>query len=146
VTEVIKGFEQACNEGLSKEELEKLFEKLEEDKAHRVEAREFCLMELAENPKNGRCRLFLANLYYLDNYPEFCVRELVELKKYSTLESVDRLIESFGNFGQSFIRPVAVVSEGEAEAMDEEGDDIMAELDFDSEFIDVLDELEEEDL
>jgi len=145
MTEVMKDFKRACNEGLSKDQLEQLFEKLGGDKAQRVEAREFCLKELAENPKNGRCRLFLANLYYMDSYPEFCVRELVELKKYSSLESVDRLLDSFGNFGQSFIRPV-VASEIAVEGDEQEGDDIMGELDFDSEFIDVLDELDEEDL
>ena len=81
----------------------------------------------------------------MDSYPEFCVRELVELKKYSSLESVDRLLDSFGNFGQSFIRPV-VASEIAVEGNEEDGDGIMGELDFDSEFIDVLDELDEEDL
>lgn len=146
MSEQIDSFKKACNEGLAKEKLETLFEEFQKDKDLRVEAREYCLGELKDDPKNGRCRLFLANLYYIDGYAEFCVRELIELKKYSELESVDRLLESFGNFAQSFIQPVVtseVVKETEVEG---EASDVVAELDFDSDFIDVLDELDEEDL
>jgi hypothetical protein len=146
MSEHIESFKKACNEGLAKEKLESLFDEFEKDKKLRIEAREYCLGELKDEPKNGRCRLFLANLYYIDGYAEFCVRELIELKKYSELESVDRLLESFGNFGQSFVQAAVASDAAEETEIEEEAGDVMAELDFDSDFIDVLDELDEEDL
>ena len=146
----------------------------------------------------------LARLFYLDKYGEFCVRELLQLKKYSDLESIDRLIESFGNFAHSFTskpsksaekkelpaaakskveqvgeKPekkafaatsgafgavvgepiVAAKTESEELAIEDDDDwidsdveeeevleeEVMAEVDFNTGFFDVLDSLEEED-
>jgi len=121
---ILERLEKAYGEGLSKEMLEELFEELEKDDAPRSKAREQCFKELAKDPKNCRCRLFLAKLFYIDEFSEFCVRELIELQKYSSLESVTRLLDSFGNFGKAFV-PAPVVEdlpEEEQEATDSASD------------------------
>ena len=103
---------QAFAGDLDKEGYEALFEEFRASHSLRAEARESCFKQLVDDAKHTRARLILARLFYLDEYGEFCVRELLELKKYTDLDSIDRLIESIGNFARTFIsKPIEKVTE-----------------------------------
>ena len=89
--------------------------------------------------------------------PEFAVRELVELQKFTNVPSLERLLDSFGEYASPFRNPVVPAAvdvggndEGEDEATeeddDEDGEEVLAEIDLDDEFMDAIDELEEEEL
>jgi len=117
---------------LSEEDYESLFSELEDSLATRASAREKLFFRLSEEPKDTKSRLLLAKIFYMDSLAEFAVRELVELKKYSDLESVDRLIDSFGGYGQSFASAGAAF----------EGEGLVAELDVDMDIVSTLDEID----
>ena len=78
--------------------------RLSETAESRAEAREICFRGLAKNPHDTLGRLALARLFYLDGLGEFCLRELVELKKYSKAETIDKLLASFGDYAAPFLR------------------------------------------
>ena len=115
---------------------------LAENESARAEAREICLRGLTADPRNAQGRLVLARLYYLDEMPEFAVRELIELRKYSEAPTLERLIASFGDFAKTF----EVSSAGTAQKTSEAGEDagVVAEVDLDVEFSEILEELEKE--
>jgi len=134
---------------------------LADDAESRFEARELCFRGLSENPDNSRGRLMLARLFYLDGYAEFCVRELAELKRRVKSEAVDRLIDAFGDIASPYLsaaptteaaetednkpKETAASTDGEAEEEAEDGDAVFAEIDLDEDFVDALEELEDED-
>lgn len=125
---------KSFSEALSSEDYEALFSELEESLASRASAREKLFFRLNEEPKDTKSRLLLAKIYYVDGLAEFAVRELVELKKYSEVESVDRLIDSFGAFGQAYLTSPGAAVE----------DNLVAELDVDMDIVSTLDELDGE--
>lgn len=110
----------------------------------RAEAREICFRGLTQHPRNAKGRLVLARLFYLDGYYEFAVRELDELRKYTNISSVDRLIEAFGPFAEQVLSNMKTgAPEGDTDRIS--GSEVLAEVEFDAEFDDVLDELDEID-
>jgi len=126
---------------------------LSSDPQSRSEAREICFKGLNDNPKNFRGRLTLARLFYLDGYGEFCIRELVELNKRVSLASLERLIELFGDFAKPFLaeanqtnkKQQKVEANPQSEANlggSEESDSVVAEMDLDDEFLEALEDLE----
>lgn len=136
----------------------------------RMEARELCFQALKDNPGNTQVRLFLAKLFFLDGYGEFAVRELVELQRYTKATSLDRLLDSFGNFALPFRLGVqndlattadagnllytdsshknhsTVPSQLSKHTLNkqnvQEEEIVIAEVDVDADFLDVLEELE----
>lgn len=127
------------------EEALELIGRLVESEGSRSEARERAYKFLNEEPKNHLVRLLLAKSFYLDRLGEFCVRELQEIKRRGgTSESLLKLLDAFGG-------NVDIPTETLPEAADKEGaegDDeqnVVAELDLDSDFTDALDELLEEE-
>ena len=124
------------------EELLELICLLMEKSEERIEAREICFKGLTSDPKNYKVRLFLAKLFYLDNYFEFSLRELLELRRLSegSFPSLERLIDSYGEIAKPYIsqeKKVVIEEFGDKE------DEIVAELDFEADFSDVLEEIEE---
>lgn len=119
------------------------------DEKKRSEARELCFRALREDPRHFRGRLLLAKLFYLDQMPEFCVRELIELKRLgASSPSLVRLLDAFGTLAERYGSETAVAQSPEAEvpsasepASGEEA--VVAEIDLDAEFADVLSELDE---
>jgi len=101
----------------------------------RAEARTICLKALNKDPKNAKARLLLARLYYLDNLGEFCVRELLELKKYTNSLSLDDLIKSFGEYAHYFS------SMDSADSISDSTESVLAEIDIDTDFDEIEDEL-----
>ena len=100
-----------------------------------------------------RLRLALAKLFYLDGYNEHAARELVEIRKYSTVPSLLKLLDAFGEY----VQPGSVgggVSEvvgghrnpeqSDASSSVGETEGVLAEIDFESEFLNALGEIEEE--
>ena len=128
---------------------------LSNDPETRTEAREVCFRGLAENPNNYRGRLILSKLFYLDHLGEFCVRELIELSRRVQTPALSRLLDAFGEFAKPFrsgldARPGGNVShEGSAVTsvtpMVNADAELVAEVDFDEDFIEILNELEEEE-
>lgn len=113
----------------------------------RPQAREVCFKGLTLDPHNLKARLVLAKLFYLDQMPTFCLRELGELKKQiGTLPSLDLLLEELGAQvqGQNIS---SVESEKhlkhDKESQDSSTAEVLAEVDLEGEFIDILDDLEE---
>ena len=94
----------------------------------RVEARELLFQALTKDPNLLRARLQLAKLFYLDKMTEFCVRELLELKRRANVPSIDRLLESFGAVAQEFSHQSQMVVSHHSE-MEEES--IVGEIDID---------------
>jgi hypothetical protein len=129
---------------------------LSENPDTRSEAREICFHAVNENPRNTVGRLLLARLFYLDGLGEFCVRELVELKKYTNSPSLDKLLDAFGEYAKSFMpvagrsadilaKPMvrakeAVSKQAEAQAESDENEAVLAELDLD--FAEAFEELD----
>lgn len=121
---------------------------------NRITAREVCFRGLSINPKNHRGRLLLAKLFYLDKMGEHCIRELVELKKTVNVPSLDRLIKEFGEFAKPYLSEGSsgasrssnenIKAKDSAEANSQE-DDVLAEIDLETELLDVLDEIEDDE-
>jgi hypothetical protein len=107
-----------------------------DDDAMRVEARELCYRWLNDNSEDTRVRLMLARSFYLEGYAEFCTRELKALAHYSSSPSVARLAELIGQGA-----PAYVALEREAEGTT---DRVVAEVDIDTEFVDILEDLDSE--
>lgn len=83
-------------------------EKLSEKPESRKEARELCFKLLSEDAEQHRVRLALARLFYLDGMSEFCIRELVQLKKNAgEIYELDKLLDSFGQLAVPFLEAVA---------------------------------------
>lgn len=109
-----------------------LAHRLANEESTRVEAREVCFRGLTKHPDHARGRLILAKLFYLDSMPAFSYRELLELRKVSDVPSVERLLAAFGDYRHA-IEPTE----------EQETTGVIAELDFDTEFADILAELDE---
>jgi hypothetical protein len=126
---------------------------LSDSPENRIIGREVCFKGLTLNPKNLRGRLCLARLFYLDKMGEHCVRELVELKKQTNVPSLDRLIKEFGEFAKPYLLSVdSDVSKSSNQDLEKKSlssetkqgdDDILAEIDLESELLDILDEIED---
>lgn len=121
-----------------------LAELLAEDPAGRAQAREVCFRRLTRRPDDASCRLLLAKLFYLDRMGEFCVRELVELKKRTDAPAIDKLLSAFGGFATPFL-PVAAenrLPEGEEDLSASSGENIFAEIDLEVDFSEASEEVE----
>ncbi len=114
----------------------------------RPEARELCFSTITKYPKAYTARLILAKLYYLDGYNEFAIRELVRLKSLCDLSSLGRLIDAFGEAAKPYIQENkqsgSDVQAKSIQPNDSEGDDVVAEIDFEADVLAALEELEEE--
>lgn len=106
----------------------------------RREGREICFQGLTHSPQALRGRLLLAKLFYLDQMPEFCVRELLELRKRSDAPSLARLLDSFGDVVKALS---SQPKEYSSPVMQRES--VVGAMDFESDFVDALEELEEEE-
>jgi predicted Zn-dependent protease len=131
---------------------------LSEEPESRARAREICFRGLSESPQSHRGRLVLAKLYYLDGMWEFAIRELVELKRLHPLTSLDHLLSAFGDSARPYLESTGAcagmttsagrstgavqVASTPEKVMD---DAVVAEMDFDSEFFEILDELEDQE-
>ena len=62
--------------------LVELLKLLSDSPESRAEVRELCFQALSRDKENGLVRLSLARSFYLDGHIEFCLRELLELKKH----------------------------------------------------------------
>lgn len=111
--------------------------RLVSSKETRTQAREICLRGLAREPDNLKGRLALAKSFYLDSLPEFCVRELVELKSRKSFPSLQRLIDAFGSLGRKYDSLSTEVDYAEEE-------EVLGDVDFEAELADVLDEIEDD--
>ena len=123
-----------------------------------AEAREVLVKGLNRHQENAPARLLLAKLYYEEGLGEFCVRELVELKKYCSAPALGKLLDAFGEYAHPFLRasnPTSAQTASEefeqseeeeerraAEEEDEE-EDILAEIDIDADFDEAFDEIDE---
>lgn len=123
-----------------------------------TEAREVLIRGLNRHQENAPARLLLAKLYYDEGLGEFCVRELVELKKYCNAPALGKLLDAFGEYAHPFLaasNPTSVPNASEefeqseeeeerraAVEEDEEGD-ILAEIDLDADFDEAFDEIDE---
>lgn len=138
----IKELRESLNQDPLSEGFLELAQILSSDSSSRAEAREICFKALSLNPNHHAGRLILAKLFYLDSMTPFCVRELLEVRKHVESESLDRLLLSFGerysgdsNKGNSHGANTEV---GQAEKKKE----VVAELDIDAEFLDVLEDID----
>ncbi len=109
----------------------------------RAEAREVCFRALTSDSKNLRGRLLLAKLFYLDGMIEFCVRELLEIE-HSAPETpaLKRLLEALGDYTEKQ-RQTRTETSKETKAQQQDSK-IIAEVSLEENFLDALDELEEE--
>ena len=126
------------------------------DPDQRAEARDLCFQALNASPQNLVVRLLLARLFYLDRLGEFCIRELIELRKRCDTPSIKKLLDGFGDYGRGLIdenpqgagsttvsrAPAGNSAEKEFSPRKEEV--VLAEVDLDTDFAEVLDELEDE--
>lgn len=123
---------------------------LGERKESRAEARDLCFWGLNANPCNLKLRLLLARLFYVDGLAEFCVRELLEIKRYSDIGSLDRLLECFSDYVEFFnrrgnasdARNNSTNAGNKASLKAQKNDKTLAELEIDSSFIDIISEME----
>jgi predicted Zn-dependent protease len=109
----------------------------------RAEAREICFRGLSANPKHARGRLILAKLFYLDAMYEFSFRELIELRRIQPAPSLDRLIESYGDFGKAYLASSGANAPA-AGSTAQAGEDVLGEIDLEEDFVEVLDEIEKD--
>ena len=109
----------------------------------REQARELCLKTLRDEPSAHRVRLWLAKLYYLDRMLEFSIRELLYLRGLiGGHDSLDALLDSISKKSARYASMVAKeMGRAQGEFSDERE---VAELDFESEFADALENSEEE--
>lgn len=114
---------------------------LADDPARRAEAREICYQGLTAQPENKLARLTLARLFYLDKMYEFAARELVELAGTDNAPSVDKLLVEFGSLTLKYMTQRKPADQKNNQQKDE---NIVAELDMDTNFLEALNELEEE--
>ena len=136
------------------DELIELVTALSDDSKTRPEARDLCQRGLAENPHNHVVRLTLARLYYTDKLGEFCVRELFELKRRAgaSLPSLEKLLEAFGDYATQFASTgFAQLPESSGRAAESPlqspmiaGSKVVAELDLDADFTDLLEDLDDD--
>ncbi|MCC6220241.1 MAG: hypothetical protein IT291_03260 [Deltaproteobacteria bacterium] len=146
-------------------EFVELAEMLSTDAKTRPEAREVCFAGLARDPSNLKARLLLARLFYLDGMNEFCLKELLELRRRFGLLvndrenlSLDRLIASFGDIlcPHSGLSDSACVASshfkhgnqsGGGAVSNPDNEDIkskvVAEMDIEADFAELLDEIDE---
>ncbi len=76
-------------------EFSQLIASLCDNKAFK-EARELCLESLTRDYSNNLARLSLAKVFFLDEMPEFCIRELKEIYKNFPSVSLSKIIELMG--------------------------------------------------
>lgn len=148
-------------ETLSMEELEKrvtndpggeffpeLASRLVEDVSSRTRAREICFQGLKRSPANARGRLVLARAFFLDGMFEFSVRELVELRNYTEVPAIQKLLDAFGIYAQRYgattaPRQAAAGSPPDAKKSPSAEGNVVAEVDLDADFLDALDEVKQ---
>jgi hypothetical protein len=111
----------------------------------RTEARDLCFRGISRNPQNALARLVLARLFYLDSLFEFSVRELIELREICPLDSVDKLISEFGPQANKFLEREERRKGREASAPAGNEDSVVAEVDLDADFLEVMSELDEKE-
>lgn len=121
-----------------------------------AEARDVLIKGLAAKQRHGAARLLLARLYYQDGLGEFCVRELIELKKYVQSPALDKLLDAFGEYAHPYLPHSSGKAESheesdaeeeqrlaaEEDAQDEQ-EDVLAEIDIDAEFDEIFDEIDD---
>ena len=138
---------EKCDANPGGEEFVELATALSADPATRPEAREVCFRGLTHHPKNLSGRLLLARLFYLDQMPEFCARELLELRKLIETPSLLKLLKVFEPLAREALAPVSAPSaapETAAASGAAKPETTVGELDLDVDFLDALDEVEEE--
>ncbi len=117
----------------------------------RSQARDICFRALKENPKHKQGRLLLARLFYLDGMWEFAVRELLELRTLGTTPALEQLLNAFSTVASPetlkvmSAKPAEEKTTATPNAADKADDDVMAELDIDTDFLEALDELEDKE-
>jgi hypothetical protein len=119
---------------------------LASDPSKRSEARDICFKGLTESPDNLLGRLLLSRLFYLDKMPEFCVRELLELKRRGgSFASLDKLLSSLSDYAEPYLTGLeSASSENLGEDADNSAPKVVAEVDLDEDFLDILDELDKD--
>ena len=117
---------------------------LVEHEEARMECREVCFRGLSHAPKQLMGRIILARSFYLDGMIEFAVRELVELGRHAELPSLERLLDAFGPHAGPYRRG-ATAEALQDQVIEEEDEEVLAEIDLDGEFVEeALDEIESE--
>ena len=142
--ERINSLKAACLKNPESESYHELCELLAEDKERRGEAREVCFKALTAAPGDVVGRLALARLFYLDGYYEFCIRELVEVYARSEAPAVKKLLDAFGAHAARFLTAKTAVTRPPSDAAAakvEAGDEVVAEIDIDDEFLEAIDGL-----
>ncbi len=134
---------QAISDPSRKAELIELIKLLSERAESRSEVRERCFRALNTDPKNAVLRLLLARSYYLDGLGEFCVRELVELQKYTSTPSLEKLLSAFGGFVRPFMQGVkqGATSNSNKGPSSGEEESVVAEIDLEADFANTIDEI-----
>ncbi len=154
----IESLKKAVGANPGAPEFAELARLLSEKDETRAEAREICFRGLNANPSNAQGRLVLAKLFYLDGLGEFCVRELIELRKYSEAKAIDKLLAAFGDFAVPFFpgkqllqKSLAVPQASEiesgkaalpAESSVKTNEQVVAEIDLD--FTEAMEEIEKQ--
>ncbi len=131
------------------------------DEERLAEARDVLVKGLAANQRHGAARLLLAKLYYQDGLGEFCVRELIELKKYVQSPALEKLLDAFGEYAHPYLPSSVASSAARSQQAEDESDseheerlaaqedaqdeqeDVLAEIDIDSEFDEIFDEIDD---
>ena len=146
--ERLKVLRRAVKQDPGAKEFVELAQILAADPKRRFEAREVCFRGLSRDPNNFPGRLLLAKLFYLDQMIEFCIRELLRLQSMVQSESVERLLDAFGGVVDAYREVKGTSSDKieekeEVEESEEEPQNVMAEVDLEVDFLDVLNELED---
>lgn len=131
--------------------------KLLELPENRGEAREVCFRGLTAEQNNVPLRLTLAKSFYLDQLPEFCVRELLQIQRVHPTPALARLIEAFGSYVNQFSSAAPTASASSATPAPNSGnvsgegggattssgseETVIGEIEIDADFDDVEDEL-----
>lgn len=66
------------------------------EKSNFKEARDLCLESLKKDSSNNLARLQLAKVFFLDEMPEFCIRELKEIYKNFPSQALSKILELLG--------------------------------------------------
>jgi hypothetical protein len=100
---------------------------------------------LRRNPQDRKARLLLAKSYYHDQLTEFAIRELLEIRRYGTTPSVEKLIESFGALVVPYLsnQNQSPANYHIDENSKELAEETLGEMDLDSDFIDAIEDLED---
>lgn len=112
---------------------------LSESQANRIEARDVLFKGINHHPNHFVARLLLAKLFFEDGMFAFSARELAELWLLNKSITVKSLLDSFGEHGKYYNE----LFQGKTRSISSE--DVLAEIDLDSDFADALSEIEEED-